>query len=209
MSQRQRTLQETTTPHSPAAVLKAAKFLCASDRDLRGVSRAGVKSHVTMRGQGGEEVAIAAVQTDGLNEGDWLDVLVRSTGRPLFRRFGTVPLAVATEGGESDGKHSSLTVFASRVPFTLGANRRRRSPLRAQVLEAWDAIGIDADASASVKSLKQLALKELYPDGRNVDEYVVKLNGFEILDEAAPISSTAARNGSIFLITDRRRRPVE
>jgi hypothetical protein len=81
--------------------------------------------------------------------------------------------------------------------------------LRAQVLEAWDAIKIDADPSASVKSLKQLALKELYPDVRNDDQYMVKLNGWEILDENAPISSTAAKNGSTFLITDRRRRPVE
>jgi hypothetical protein len=81
--------------------------------------------------------------------------------------------------------------------------------LRAQVLEAWDAIRIDADPLASVRSLKELALRELYPDMRHDDEYVVKLHGFEILDEDAPISSTVARNGSTFLITDRRRRPVE
>ena len=94
-------------------------------------------------------------------------------------------------------------------PFTLGSGAGKVLNVRAQVLEAWDAIRIDADPSASVKSLKELTLKELYPDARSADEYVVKLNGFEILDEAAPISSTAARNGSTFLITDRRRRPVE
>jgi hypothetical protein len=93
--------------------------------------------------------------------------------------------------------------------FPLGSGGGPVLNLRAQVLEAWDAIRIDADASASVKSLKELALRELYPDVRSEDEYVVKLNGFEILDEAAPISSTAARNGSTFLITDRRRRAVE
>jgi hypothetical protein len=60
-----------------------------------------------------------------------------------------------------------------------------------------------------VRSLKQLALRELYPDVRHEDDYVVKLHGFEILDEDAPLSSTAAKNGSTFLITDRRRRPVE
>jgi len=81
--------------------------------------------------------------------------------------------------------------------------------LRAQVLEAWDAVRIDADPSASVKSLKHLALQELYPGIQNDDQYVVKLHGWEILDEEAPISSTAAKNGSIFLVTDRRRRPVE
>jgi hypothetical protein len=93
--------------------------------------------------------------------------------------------------------------------FKLGSPVGPAMQLRAQVLEAWDAIRVDADPSASVKSLKQLALKELYPDLKHEGEYVIKLHGFEILDEDAAISSTAARNGSIFLIADRRRRPVE
>jgi hypothetical protein len=81
--------------------------------------------------------------------------------------------------------------------------------VRAQVLEAWDAIRIEADPSATVRSLKQLALRELYPENIPDEEFVVKLNGFEILDEGAPLSSTEARDGSTFLITDRRRRPVD
>ena len=93
--------------------------------------------------------------------------------------------------------------------FRLGSGSDPVLQLRAQVLEAWDAIRIDADPSASVKSLKQLALKELYPDAQKDDQYVVKLHGWEILDENASISSTGAKNGSIFLISDRRRRPVE
>ena len=93
--------------------------------------------------------------------------------------------------------------------FKLGAPSDTVIRLRAQVLEAWDAICIDVNPLASVRSLKELALRELYPDVRHDDEYVVKLNGFEVLDEDAPISSTAAMNGSTFLITDRRRRPVE
>jgi hypothetical protein len=94
------------------------------------------------------------------------------------------------------------------APFTLGPASDRALHLRAQVLEAWDAIRIDADPEASVTSFKELAMRELAPEAR-VDDYVVKLHGFEVLDEDAPISSTAAKNGSIFLITDRRRRPVE
>jgi hypothetical protein len=94
-------------------------------------------------------------------------------------------------------------------PFKLGPQSPNVLHLRAQVLEAWDAIRIDADPEASVRSLKELAMRELAPDVNNVGDYVVKLHGFEILDEAAPISSTIAKNGSIFLIADRRRRPVE
>jgi hypothetical protein len=91
----------------------------------------------------------------------------------------------------------------------LGSPSSRDINLRAQVLEAWDAVRIDADPESSVRSLKELALRELAPHVGNIDDYVVKLHGWEILDENAPISSTAAKNGSIFLITDRRRRPVE
>jgi len=93
-------------------------------------------------------------------------------------------------------------------PLRLGGGSGQILHLRAQVLEAWDAIRVDADASASVKSLKQLALRTLYPQA-NEEDYVVKLHGWEILDENLPISSSKARNGSIFLISDRRRRPVE
>ena len=101
------------------------------------------------------------------------------------------------------------TLRTQGEPIRLGSPSASVLYLRAQVLEAWYAIRIDADPSASVKSLKELALKKLYPDGSNEKEYVVKLHGFEVLDEDGPISSTDARNGSIFVITDRRRRPVE
>ena len=93
-------------------------------------------------------------------------------------------------------------------PLQLGAQSGEVLHLRAQVLEAWDAVRIDADPSASVRSLKELAMREIYPDSPNADDFMVKLNGFEVLDEDAPISSTKAGNGSTFLITDRRRRPV-
>ena len=93
--------------------------------------------------------------------------------------------------------------------FKLGSPTGKPMKVRAQVLEAWDAIGIDADPAASVRSLKQLALRELYPENIPETEFVVKLNGFEVLDEDIPLSASGARNGSTFLITDRRRRPVD
>ncbi|HUQ99096.1 MAG TPA: hypothetical protein VM166_06540 [Gemmatimonadaceae bacterium] len=81
--------------------------------------------------------------------------------------------------------------------------------LRAQVLEAWDALRVDVDPSTPVGMFKRLALRELYPDSKHEADFIIKFRGYEVLDENAPISSTGARNGSIFLITDRRRRPVE
>ena len=43
----------------------------------------------------------------------------------------------------------------------LGSDTENPLRLRAQVLEAWDAIRIDADPLASVRSLKELALREV------------------------------------------------
>jgi hypothetical protein len=40
------------------------------------------------------------------------------------------------------------------------------------------------------------------------DDFVLKLNGWEVLDETASLAATGAVDGSIFLVTNRKRRPV-
>ena len=42
----------------------------------------------------------------------------------------------------------------------------------------------------------------------DASDYVIKLRGFEVLDENVSLADAGARNGSIFLLTHRRRRPV-
>jgi hypothetical protein len=51
------------------------------------------------------------------------------------------------------------------------------------------------------------ALEELAP-GAILDDHVLKLRGWEVLDEAAPLAGTGVENGSILLLTSRRKRPV-
>jgi len=80
--------------------------------------------------------------------------------------------------------------------------------LRVQIAELWDSVRIDAQASEPVVSVKRAALDALYPDGVNADGYVVRLHGFEVLDESASLSATGVRDGSIFLLVNRRRQPV-
>jgi hypothetical protein len=66
MSQRDRTLQETTTSHTPAEVLQAAKLFFARQTGIYAAfPEQESKSHVTLRGQGGEEVVIAALPGAG------------------------------------------------------------------------------------------------------------------------------------------------
>lgn len=79
--------------------------------------------------------------------------------------------------------------------------------VRVQVPEVWDTVRIDAPPVTSVLVLKQRALETLV-SGAEPAEWVTKLRGFEVLDEAASLSAAGAVNGSTFLVTFRRRRPV-
>jgi len=66
MSQRDRTLQETTTSDTPAEVLRAAKQFFSSQTGVYAAfPEQESKTHVSLRGQGGEEVVIAALTADG------------------------------------------------------------------------------------------------------------------------------------------------
>ena len=69
MSRTQRTLQEFRTPLPPAEVLTHAKAFFAQ---RNGIYSAFLEqegpSYATFRGQGGEEIAIAAVEKDGATE---------------------------------------------------------------------------------------------------------------------------------------------
>jgi len=80
--------------------------------------------------------------------------------------------------------------------------------VRVQMPEVWDAVRLEVAPSASVLTLKQRALAELQPDVADPDELVTKLNGIEVLDEDVSLADAGALDGSTFLITYRRRRPV-
>jgi hypothetical protein len=93
----------------------------------------------------------------------------------------------------------------------LGANGNAADTIvvRAQVPEVWDAVRIEAAGSATVLEVKRRALAELVPDeAADAEQFVVKMRGFEVLDETLSLHDAGVRNGSTLLITSRRRRPV-
>jgi len=101
MSQRQRTLQETTTVHSPAQVLQAAKEFFARQTGIYAAfPEQESKSHVTLRGQGGEEVVVAAIPAAGETRVTASTYLFDQQVARFFATLAPVPLAVATESGE-------------------------------------------------------------------------------------------------------------
>jgi len=102
MSQRQRTLQETTTVHSPAEVLRAAKDFFARQTGIYAAfPEQESKTHVTLRGQGGEEVVIAAFPAaNGETNVTGSTYLFDQQVARFFATLAPVPLAVSTESGE-------------------------------------------------------------------------------------------------------------
>lgn len=80
--------------------------------------------------------------------------------------------------------------------------------VRVEMPEVWDVVRVVASPGEPVLGVKVRALAALFPNGEFHDEFVMKLRGFEVLDENASLSSIGAVDGSIFLLTHRRRRAV-
>jgi hypothetical protein len=80
--------------------------------------------------------------------------------------------------------------------------------VRVQMPELWDILRFDVSPTESVHTLKLQTLERLAPDVEYPESYVMKLRGWEILDERASLTDVGASSGSTFLLTSRRRRPV-
>jgi hypothetical protein len=107
------------------------------------------------------------------------------------------------------------------APFVTGLRARRStielSPdaanaitIRVEMPDVWDVVRISVAPSEPVLAVKVAALQALYPEAGAAmhGDFVVKLRGWEILDEAAPLADAGVIDGSILLLTFRRRRPV-
>jgi hypothetical protein len=89
----------------------------------------------------------------------------------------------------------------------LGPPDAKTMSVRVEVPEVWDVVRIDAPPSETVLAVKIAALEVLMP-GRDHRAFVIKLRGFEVLDESLSLEGAGATDGSIFLLAYRRRRPV-
>ena len=96
---------------------------------------------------------------------------------------------------------------ARRETLHVGARDGRAITLRVEVPELWDVVRVATAPDTTVDEVKGASLRVLNPRA-NPDAYVIKLRGFEVLDERASIGDAGAVDGSIFLLTHRRRRPV-
>jgi hypothetical protein len=80
--------------------------------------------------------------------------------------------------------------------------------LRVEMPAVWDVVRVEAPPTTPVRAVKRRALEVLYPDYGDADAFIMKLNGAAVRDEDLSVTDAGARDGSIFLLTFRRRRPV-
>ena len=80
--------------------------------------------------------------------------------------------------------------------------------VRVEMPEVWDTVKAVVSPSQAVSALKVAALGALYPTGEASSDFVLKFQGWEVLDESVSLGTAGAVDGSIFLLTHRRRRPV-
>lgn len=100
MPQRERVLQETTTTLSPAEVLQSAKDFFARQLGIYAAfPEQESRSHVSLRGQGGEEVIIAALTQGGSTRVTGSTYLFDQQVARFLSTLAPVPEAVNTEGG--------------------------------------------------------------------------------------------------------------
>lgn len=102
-----------------------------------------------------------------------------------------------------------VTQLRSRkTPIRLVADGAPAINLRVEMPEVWDTVLMIVSPSESVLTVKTRALEALFPQADFHEDFVFKLRGWEILDEGAPLSDVGVVDGSILLLTHRRRRPV-
>lgn len=79
--------------------------------------------------------------------------------------------------------------------------------IRVQVPEVWDAVRVQAPADTAVSTVKARAVEALLGDA-DPGQFVVKLRGAVVANEAMTLAESGALNGSTYLVTSRHRRPI-
>lgn len=100
------------------------------------------------------------------------------------------------------------TLRAGTRVLRLGADGEARLAFRVQLQDAWETVGVEAPADTPVRVVKERVMALVLPATEEPEEFMVKLGGWEVLDENQSIASCGATNGSTFLVSGRRRRPV-
>jgi hypothetical protein len=97
---------------------------------------------------------------------------------------------------------------ARRATISVGAPDADAITIRVEMPEVWDTVRIVASPKEPVLAVKVAALDALFPEAQVPADFVLKLRGWEILDETMSLASAGVLNDGILLLTHRRRRAV-
>jgi len=90
----------------------------------------------------------------------------------------------------------------------VGTDLSHAITVRVQMPELWQTIAMKLAEGTTVLAMKKAALEAFGEHAHAADEFVVKLRGWEVHEEALPVTTAGAKEGSTFLLSYRQRRPV-
>ena len=80
--------------------------------------------------------------------------------------------------------------------------------IRVEASDLWETVRVVAAPTTPVAEVKQRVLAALFPNAQFEDDFVLKLHGWEVLNEQESLADAGVVNGGILLLAIRRRRPV-
>ena len=95
----------------------------------------------------------------------------------------------------------------NRAPIHIAEPGAGTLTMRVEAADIWETIRVVARPDTAVSEVKKRVLAELFPNDYLAD-FVLKLRGWEMLDETQSLSAAGVADGSIILLAYRRRRPV-
>ena len=90
----------------------------------------------------------------------------------------------------------------------LGAPDQPAITIRVEMPAVWDTVRLQAPAAEPVEAVKKRALAALFPQAQYHEDFVIKLHGWEILNEHESLAAAGVKDGAILLLMHRRRRPL-
>ena len=97
---------------------------------------------------------------------------------------------------------------AAPTPIKLAEPGPGTVTVRVEASDIWDTVRVIARPETPVAELKKRVVAQLFPSHQYADDFVLKLRGWEVLDERASLKDAGVVDGSILLLAYRRRRAV-
>ena len=90
----------------------------------------------------------------------------------------------------------------------LGMHDQPTVTIRVEMPAVWDTVRLQAPPTDTVETVKKRALEALFPQAQYHEDFVMKLAGWEILNEHESLAAAGVKDGAILLLMHRRRRPL-